>query len=141
MTTRSVDVLAGIALVCVFTIGSSRAFQFGPGAGTPQPTLLRLIGFVGSAPDGVETLGSVTVRVDHTMATLALAEVQMLNGPLTEGRAALRQTELYTPNLVLIGSRVLLTNIREAPEHARITVFGYLSGNARRLFVVEVQRS
>jgi len=114
------------------------ALQFGAGAGVPQPTLLRITGFIGSAPEGVSTLGPVTLGLGNTVATLDVVDVQLLNGPLTEGRSALRHVELYTPNLRLVGAAAVLDGIRQAAPQAKITVFGYLNNGARRLIVVEV---
>jgi hypothetical protein len=129
-----------VALTLALATGTASALQVGSGAGVPQPPLLRLTGFVGSAPDGVTTLGSVTLGFDQTVATLALAEVQTLNGSLTEGLSALRQYDLYSPNMLLVGDRALLQRISDAPPRARITLYGYVRGTDR-LFVVEVQTS
>lgn len=111
---------------------------FAPGAGVAQPTLLRISGYVGGAPPDAKTLGAVTLGIDHTVVTFALRAVQSAGGELTEGRAALRQTELYNPNLLVVGPPALLQQISTAPPHAQLTIFGYLNGNSRRLMVVQV---
>jgi hypothetical protein len=103
--------LAVVALVLALTAGTASASDLSSGLGLPQPTLLRLTGFVGGAPQGAATIGTVTLGLDHTVATLDLSEVQTLNGPLTEGRSALRQFDLYSPNILLIGDRTLLRGI------------------------------
>ena len=116
----------------------ARAFQFGAGGGAPQPILLRLTGFIGSAPAGVQTLGRITFGVDHTVVTFDLSAVQMLNGPLTEGLSALRQLDLYRPNLLLIGEPAILAEIKRAPRDSKLTLFGYEISGSQRWLVVEV---
>jgi len=130
--------LATAALTLVLTAAPAGAFHFGSGAGLPQPTLLRLTGFVGSAPHGVTTIGAVTLGLDHTVATLDLEGVQILNGSLTEGRSALRAFDLYSPNLLLVGRRDVLRDISGAAEHSKVTLIGYIIPGAQRLLVVEV---
>ena len=136
MTHPRVIVTASLALL----LGGAPALTagFGPGAGVSQPTLLRLTVFVGTAPPGERTLGPITLGIDHTVATFEIAAVQTVGGSLTEGRAALRHVELYRPNLLLVGDLALLRSISEAPPHTKLTVFGYFSGNSRRLIVVQV---
>jgi len=111
---------------------------FGEGAGVAQPTFLRLSGYVGGAPPDAKTLGTVTLGIDRTVVKLDLTAVQSAGGSLTEGRAALRQTELYNPNLLLVGPPAVLQTISTAPPHTQLTIFGYLNGNSQRLMVVQV---
>jgi hypothetical protein len=132
---RSV-LLAALALLLARAAG---AFDFGPGAGIAEPPLLRLTGFVASAPQGTRTLGTETFGVGSTVVTLQLTAVQTLNASLTEGPAALRQFDLYTPNLELIGEPSLLERVREAPEQTKITLWGYVMTGAQRLLVVQVE--
>ena len=121
------------------TVGTVSASDLGGGTGLPQPTLLRLTGFIGSAPPGAKpTLGRITLGLDHIVTTLDLSGVQPLNGPLTEGRAALRQFDLYSPNILLVGDRALLGSIGAAPLHSKIAMWGYVMPGARRLLVVAV---
>jgi hypothetical protein len=134
---RTIAAAGLLALLC--GAGTARA-GFNSGAGVGEPTLLRLTGFIGAPPPGATTLGTVTLGVDHTVATFHLAAVQTLNGALTEGRAALRQTELYNPNLLLAGKADLLRRITSEPPQTKLTLFGYLSGT-RRLVVVQVDAS
>lgn len=139
---RRVSLLAvGVVLVAAAWASGQSLPGGAGGAGIPQPPLLRLIGFVGSAPAGMKTLGPITLGIDRSVKTLDLTEVQMLNGPLTEGRAALRQSELYNPNLELIGDRGLLRRISAAADHTKLTLFGYLRSSGRRLLVVQVNAS
>ncbi|HXQ24443.1 MAG TPA: hypothetical protein VN812_22360 [Candidatus Acidoferrales bacterium] len=132
--------LAGTVFALSFACAPVLAGDLGGGAGLPQPTLLRLTGFIGSAPQGTPTtLGAVTLGLDHTVTKLDLCDVQTLNGPLTEGRAALRQFDLYSPNILLVGDRALIAGISAAPAHSKISVWGYVMPGARRLLVVDVQ--
>jgi len=108
------------------------------GAGVPQPLLLRISGFVGGAPRGTLSLGTFTFGFDDRVIALDLSGVQTLNGPLTEGPAALRQFDLYSPNLLLVGDPDILRKLADAAPHAQITLFGYLHQGARRMFVVQV---
>lgn len=124
--------------VLLLELNTAAAVHLGASAGIPQPILLRLTGFIDSAPQGERTLGTVTLGADRTVTTLELSAVQTLNGPLTEGPSALRQVEQYRPNLLLIGDQTLLESIRAAPPHTKITVFGYIRG-PHRLIVVDVQ--
>ena len=126
--------LVAYAIIAALVLYANTA----PAEHVPEPILLRFTGFVASAPEGEKTLGTLTLGIDHAVTTVELAAVQMLNGPLTEGPAALRAFELYNPNLLCVGSRKLLDSIRAAPPRRQITVFGYLRG-PRRLLVVEVQ--
>ena len=71
--------------------------------------------------------------------TLDLSAVQTLNGPLTEGPAALRQFDLFSPNLLLVGEPAILRSLADATPHAQVTLFGYLHQGARRMFVVQVE--
>ena len=114
------------------------AFDFGPGVGLAEPPLLRLSGFVGSAPQGIRTLGTETFGVRSQIMTLELTAVQILNASLTEGPAALRQFDLYTPNLELIGEPALLERVRTAPGQTEITLWGYVMTGALRLLLVQV---
>jgi len=115
------------------------AEQFGGGAGVPQPLLLRISGFIDRAPQGTPSLGSFTLGVGQHVVTLDLSGVQTLNGPLTEGPAALRQYDLYTPNLLLVGSSAMLRNLTDAMPHTPITLFGYVHPGARRMLVVHIE--
>ena len=108
------------------------------GAGVPQPMLLRISGFVGGAPRGELSLGTFTLGFDDRVIALDLSAVQTLNGPLTEGPAALRQFDLYSPNLLLVGDPDILRKLADAAPHAQITLFGYLHQGARRMFVVQI---
>jgi len=109
------------------------------GAGPPMPILLRISGFVSSAPAGSQLLGPLTLGVDQAIVTLQLTGVQTLNGPLTEGRAALRQFDLYSPNLLLVGDPKLLAMVRQAPPGTQLTIFGYHHGGDRRLILSNVE--
>src|SRR5512136_2903381 len=100
MKQRTQYIFGQAALLALLAGGPVSAEQFGGSAGVPQPLLLRISGFVGRAPQGTPSLGSLTLGVDHRVVTLDLSGVQTLNGPLTEGPAALRQYDLYTPNLL-----------------------------------------
>ena len=128
-----VSVLTG-ALACT----PAAAENLGSGAGVLQPLLFRISGFVGGAPPGIPTLGPFTFGVDHSVVALDLSGVQTLNGPLTEGPAALRQFDLYSPNLLLVGEQDVLRNLTEAAQHTEVTLFGYVHPGARRMFVVQV---
>ena len=132
--------IVGLATLGGLLVGGLvSAEQFGGSAGVPQPLLLRISGFVGGAPQGTPSLGSFTLGVDHRVVTLDLSAVQTLNGPLTEGPAALRQYDLYTPNLLLVGDSNLLRQLTDAMPHAPITLFGYVHPGARRMFVVHIE--
>src|SRR5262249_18517489 len=131
--------IAVILLPLVVGVQAVPAFQVGSGSAVPQPTLLRLTGFVGAAPAGVTTLCSVTLGIDDRVTTLDLSAVQTLNGSLTEGPASLRQFELFSPNILLVGEAALLRGITEAPAHAKLVVFGYTRPGARRMMVVDVR--
>jgi hypothetical protein len=127
-----------MAALMLLLAGAARAFDVGPGVGLAEPPLLRLTGFVGSAPQGTRTFGRETFGVGSRVVTLELTAVQTLNASLTEGPAALRQFDLYTPNLELIGEPSLLERVREAPEHSQITLWGYVMTGAQRLLLVQV---
>ncbi len=131
--------LAATAVATALAAEPARAMGFGAGVGASRPILLRLRGFVGSAPQGVATLRPFTLGIDSTVITLDLADVQTLTGPLTAGRAALHQFDLFNPNLLLVGERALLQHIRGTPPHTQITIFGYVRQGARRLLVVRVE--
>lgn len=135
--TRSI--LGVAALVTLLASPPVAAAHVGSSAGVLGPLLLRITGFVGRVPDGIPTLGTFTVSVDSTVVTLDLSAVQTLNGPLTEGPAALRQFDLFTPNLLVVGDRGLLRQLAAAAPHTQITVFGYVHPGARRMFVVQVE--
>jgi hypothetical protein len=137
--TRLVITAAALAMLAAAT-PAAEGLHIGPGAGTLQPTLIRVTGFVKDAPNGVATLGSLTLGVGHKVETMALTEVQILNGPLTEGPAALRQYWLYNPNLLLIGNSRLLEEISSAPTQTKLTLFAYLECS-NRMLVVKVDRS
>jgi hypothetical protein len=126
-------------LVALLAFTPVAAAHVGSNAGVFGPLLLRITGFVGAAPDGTATLGRFTVDVDTTVVTLDLSAVQTLNGPLTEGPAALRQFDLFTPNLLVVGERGLLQQLTDALPHTQITLFGYVHPGARRMFVVQVE--
>jgi hypothetical protein len=127
------------ALVTLVASTPVAAAHVGSSAGVLEPLLLRVTGFVGGAPDGTPTLGTFTVGVDTTVVTLDLSAVQTLNGPLTEGPAALRQFDLFTPNVLVVGERSLLQQLTDALPHTQITLFGYVHPGARRMFVVQVE--
>ncbi|MFQ5667129.1 MAG: hypothetical protein ACE5I7_11935 [Candidatus Binatia bacterium] len=131
---------ATLAVVASVVAGACPAWGFasGSGAGVPQPKLLRLTCYVGSAPQGVSTLGSMTLGVGHAVVRVDVAAVQMLNGSHTEGRAVLRYFDLFTPTLRLVGDRALLQTVIEARRRTALTLFGYVTAGARRLFVVQV---
>jgi hypothetical protein len=131
--------ILGLAMLAATVASVPAAAQhLGSGAGVPQPTLLRISGFVDGAPSGTLSLGTLTFGVDDKVIALDLSGVQTLNGPLTEGPAALRQFDLYSPNLLLIGNPDILRKLADATPHAQITLFGYLHQGARRMFVVQV---
>ncbi len=132
---------ATLLLLVGIGVGPASGQIPGPGAGLPQPLLLRITAFVNAAPPGEQTLGPLTVGLDHTVETLELIAVQMLNGPLTEGRSALREYSLYHPNLLLIGTAEILKQISSAPAQAKLTVFGYIRPGSNRMLVVQVDRS
>jgi hypothetical protein len=115
------------------------AGNLGSGAVVLQPLLLRISGFAGSAPAGIPTLGTFTFGVGNKVVTLDLSAVQTLNGPLTEGPAALRDFELYTPNLLVVGDPALLRSLSDAAPHTQITLFGYVHTGARRMYVVQME--
>jgi hypothetical protein len=119
---------------------AAQGLHTGPGVGTLQPTLIRVTGFVSEAPEGVTTLGPLTLGVGPEVKTLALTGVQVLNGPLTEGPAALRHYWLYDPNVLLIGNSRLMEEIRSAPAETKLTLFAYLEGS-NRMLVVQVKRA
>jgi hypothetical protein len=110
------------------------------GVGEPKQILLELAGFKTSAPPEAKTYGQVTLGHDRATTTLVLTRVQMRNGPVTEGPAALRAYDLYTPNLLLVGDPGLVAQVASAPEQAELTLLGYLSGS-RHLILVEVRRT
>jgi hypothetical protein len=139
MRQRTVNIFGLATLAGLLAGGPLSAEQFGGSAGVPQPLLLRISGFVGRAPQGTPSLGSFTVGVDHQVITLDLSAVQTLNGPLTEGPAALRQYDLYTPNLLLVGNSNLLRSLTDAMPHTLITLFGYVHPGARRMLVVHIE--
>jgi hypothetical protein len=132
--------ITGALLLLATGTSAAQGLHIGPGVGTLQPILIRVTGFVNHAPEGVTTLGPLTLGVDHKVETLALTGVQVLNGPLTEGPAALRQYWLYDPNLLLIGNSGLLKEISAAPAQTKLTLCAYLEGS-NRMLVVEVNRS
>lgn len=115
------------------------AGNLGAGPAVLQPLLLRISGFAGGAPAGITTLGTFTFGVDNQVVTLDLSAVQTLNGPLTEGPAALRDFELYSPNLLIVGDPALLRRFADAPPHTQITLFGYVRSGARRMYVVQME--
>lgn len=125
-------------LLTVLASAPLAAEDLGSGAGPPQPVLLRISGFVGRAPTGVPTLGTFTLGVQNSVVTLELSSVQTLNGPLTEGPAALRQFALYDPNLLVVGDRGILRRLTDAVSQTQITLFGYVHQGARRMLVVQV---
>lgn len=131
--------IAGLATLAGVLAAPLAAENLGSGAGVLQPLLLRISGFTGGAPAGTPTLGTFTLGVDKTVVTLDLSGVQTLNGPLTEGPAALRQFDLYTPNLLLVGERAVLRSLTDAAPHTPITLFGYVHPGARRMFVVQIE--
>jgi len=136
--TRLVITAAALAILAAET-PAAEGHQV-PGVGTLQTILIRVTGFVNGAPPGVTTLGPLTLGVDHKVETLELTAVQIINGPLTEGPAALRQYWLYNPNLLLIGNSGLLKEISSAPTQTKLTLFAYLEGS-NSMLVVEVDRS
>ncbi|HVO24690.1 MAG TPA: hypothetical protein VMW56_13780 [Candidatus Margulisiibacteriota bacterium] len=131
--------IVGLAMLAIMVASVPAAAQhLSSGAGVPQPMLLRISGFVGGAPRGTLSLGTFTFGFDDRVIALDLSGVQTLNGPLTEGPAALRQFDLYSPNLLLVGDPDILRKLADAAPHAQITLFGYLHQGARRMFVVQV---
>jgi hypothetical protein len=143
MSRRAVRTAVALGALASVTLAAApaRAFHSGSGVGLPQPTLLRLTGFVRRGPEGAKTLGPITLGIGHTVLRFDLTAVQTLNGPLTEGRAALQQYDLYHPNLLLVGAPRLLREIRTAPPQTKLTVFGYVHAGAWRLLVVAVRRA
>ncbi len=121
--------------------GAAAAFDTGPGAGIPEPILIRITGYVQTAPSGETTLGPFTLGVGDKIQTLALTAVQMLNGPLTEGPAALRQYWLYNPNVSLVGKPELLRAVRSAPAQTKLTLFAYILSGTQRMLLVQVDQS
>lgn len=138
---RTPFVVAAALVGSLYSTRLAVAFDTGPGAGIPQPILVRITGFVHSAPAGETTLGPLTLGVDHQTKTLALTAVQMLNGPLTEGPAALRQYWLYHPNILLVGNAELLRAVRSAPAHRKLTLFAYILSGTQRMLLVQVDPS
>jgi hypothetical protein len=136
-TIRSMAI-AGALLALATGIPAAQGLR--PGVGNLQHTLIRVTGFVNNAPEEVTTLGSLSLGVDHKVETLALTGVQTLNGPLTEGPAALRQYWLYEPNVLLIGNVGLLKEISSAPAQTKLTLFAYVEGS-NSMLVVAVDRS
>jgi hypothetical protein len=130
--------IAGALLL--LATGTSAAQGAHPGVGNLQPTLIRVTGFVNNAPEGVTTLGPLTFGVGRKVETLQLTGVQTLNGPLTEGPAALRHYWLYEPNVLLIGNAGLLKEISSALPQTKLTLFAYVEGS-NSMVVVEVDRS
>jgi hypothetical protein len=130
--------IAGALLLLATGISAAQGGH--SGVGNLQPTLIRVTGFVSAAPQGVTTLGPLTLGVGHQVKTLALTAVQVLNGPLTEGPAALRHYWLYQPNVLLIGNAGLLREISSAPAQTKLTLFAYVEGS-NRMLVVEVDRA
>jgi hypothetical protein len=139
MKSRSARILLLTGLATALACVPAKAADLGAGAGVPQPLLLRISGFVDGAPEGTLSLGPFALGVGQAVVTLDLSGVQTLNGPLTEGPAALRQFELYTPNLLVVGEPKVLRSLMDAVPHAQITLFGYVHQGARRMFVVDVQ--
>ena len=138
MNHRTTFLLCLAALASVLVCLPAQAENLGSGAGVLQPLLMRISGFVDSAPAGAPSLGPFTLGVDDTVVLLDLSAVQTLNGPLTEGPAALRQFDLYNPNLLVVGDPGILRNLTGASPHTQVTLFGYVHPGARRMFVVEV---
>ncbi len=142
MRNACVGCVTVIALATLLScVEAAVAFDTGPGAGIPEPILIRITGYVHTAPSGETTLGPFTLGIDHQIQTLALTAVQMLNGPLTEGPAALRQYWLYHPNILLVGDPELLRAIRSAPPQTKVTLFAYILSGTQRMLVVQVDRS
>jgi hypothetical protein len=134
---RSITPIA--ALVALLASTPVAATSVGSNAGVLAPLLLRITGFVEGPPSGTPTLGTFTVGVDAAVIRLELSAVQTLNGPLTEGPAALRQFDLFTPNLLVVGDPGVLQQLIDAVPHTQITLFGYVHPGARRMFVVQVE--
>lgn len=88
LATRSILGLGALVTLLVST--PVAAAPVGSTAGVLEPLLLRITGFVGGAPDAIPTLGRFVLGIATTVITLDLSAVQTLNGPLTEGTAALR---------------------------------------------------
>ncbi len=135
---RPVSLLGSVMLATMVASLPAAAQHLSSGAGLPQPMLLRISGFVGGVPPGTLSLGTFTFGVAGKVIALDLSGVQTLNGPLTEGPAALRQFDLYNPNLLLVGDPDILRKLVVAAPHAQITLFGYLHQGAWRMFVVQV---
>lgn len=127
-----------VTLAAVLARLPALAENLGSGAGVLQPLLMRISGFVGGAPEGTPSLGTFTLGVDDRVVTLDLSAVQTLNGPLTEGPAALRQFDLFSPNLLVVGDPEILRTLSDAAPHTQVTLFGYVHPGARRMFVVQV---
>ena len=138
MKQGTLSILGPTMVAMILASAPATAQHLSSGAGVPQPMLLRISGFVGGAPQGALSLGTFTFGVDDKVVAVDLSAVQTLNGPLTEGPAALRQFDLYSPNLLLIGEPDVLRNLTDAAPHAQVTLFGYLHQGARRMFVVQV---
>jgi hypothetical protein len=139
MKHRTACIFGLAALAPLVACAPVAAESLGSGAAVLQPLLLRISGFTDGAPQGTSTLGSFTLGVDHKVVTLELSAVQTLNGPLTEGSAALGQFDLFHPNLLLVGDRELLRNLAGAMPHTPVTLFGYVHPGARRMYVVQVE--
>lgn len=129
------------AVLALVGTATAQGIHPGPGAGIPQPILIRISGFIGNAPGGTTTLGPLTLGVHDQVVTVELTEVQMLNGPLTEGRSALRQSDQYNPNLLVVGDPALLRQLSTAPVQSKLTLFGYLRGGDRQLLLVQVDQA
>ncbi len=138
MTDRATSLLRWATLASLLVAFPARGETLGSGAGVLAPLLMRISGFVDGAPAHAQSLGAFTLGVDDTVVELELSAVQTLNGPLTEGPAALRQFDLFNPNLLVVGDSEILRKLTDAPPHTQVTLFGYVHPGARRMFVVEV---
>lgn len=129
MLTTAMLLMAALSHAPVWAIGGSLVGS--------QAYLLRLRGYVGSAPTDARVLGPLTIGVDSKTLTLQLTEVQTLNGPVSEGISVLRAFDLYDPNLLFIGDAKLTDQVRQAATGAYLTVYGHVVGE-QRLLLVEV---
>ena len=128
-----------IAIVVTTVLSQGPAWAIFGTVGRAETCLLRIRGYVGNAPADARVLGPLTVGIDSKRLTLQLTDVQMLNGPVTEGRSVLRAFELYDPNLLFVGDPQLVDQVREAPPGAYLTIFGYIVGE-QRMLLVEIER-
>ncbi len=140
MTTRQIaGVGLALVLLAAFPVASLGGYPGVGGGGSPQPLLLRLTGFVGEPPTNADPMARVTLGIgQRTVVTMALTAIQIMNGPLTEGPAALEPFVLYEPNLLLVGDPALLVRLQTWSPNVPAVVYGYLRGGSRRMVIVAV---